>query len=152
MKFATVKNKVHDIPKGAFTSVLWEREAKTKAGCFDIIKKRVRATVRVGINYENMATTQKKRADGKFNKGLKWGTWDEYPYFITHTPKNGDETKYLRAYIGKGSNMTTEWYLNGRKVDVEVVRPMLLASELKAEEITEEKPIVVKVNDILSIG
>ena len=129
MKFATVKNKVHDIPKGAFTSVLWEREAKTKAGCFDIIKKRVRATVRVGIK-----------------------TWDEYPYFITHTPKNGDETKYLRAYIGKGSNMTTEWYLNGRKVDVEVVRPMLLASELKAEEITEEKPIVVKVNDILSIG
>ena len=48
--------------------------------------------------------------------------------------------------------MTTEWYLNGRKVDVEVVRPMLLASELKAEEIDEEKPIVVKVNDILSIG
>ena len=151
MKFMTVKKKVHDIPKGQFTSILWERPAKVHKGCKDTIVKRVRATARIGINYENMASTQVKRSNGKFASGLAWGEWEDYPYFIKHTPKDGDLTHYLRAYLGKGSNVTTEWFLNGRKVPREVIEPMVLTSELKNEPITEEKPIILKTSDILAI-
>ena len=76
----------------------------------------------------------------------------EYPYFIKHTPKNSVETTYLRAYLGKGSHMETEWYLNGRKVDKAIIAPMVLSSELNNDPVMDEKPIVLKVNDILAIG
>lgn len=153
MKYMTIKRKVKDIPKGAFTSVLWERQAKTKKSCTDIIKKRVRATVRIGVDYENLAVTKEYRTStGKQSQGLMWGEWDVFPYFIKHTPKNGTETKYIRMYLGKGSNMNTEWYLNGRKVDKETIKPFILASELKDETIDNEKPVCVKVEDVLSIG
>lgn len=151
MKYATIKNKVRNIPKGQFCSILWERPAKVHKGCNDIITKRVRATARVGINYENMASTQEKRKDGRSKCGLAWGEWDEYPYFIKYTPKDADKTFYLRAYLGKGANMSTEWFLNGMKVPKAVIEPMVLASELKENPITEEKPIVLKVQDILAI-
>lgn len=155
MNLSTCRNRVYNIPKGSYTSVLWEREARVKKGCNDIIKKRVRATVRLGIDYENLASVKRSRATGVMSSvpsGLAWGKWNEFPYFIKHTPKNGSVTDYLRMYLGKGSNITTEWYLNGRKVDKAIIAPMVLASELKDEEITTESPITVKVADILAIG
>lgn len=155
MKFMTLKNKVHKIQKGAYTSVLWEREAKVKKGCMDVVRKRTRATVRLGLDYENLSVVKEGRQKGTMNatpSPLAWGQWDEFPYFIRHKNKSGTETKYLRMYLGKGANITTEWFLNGHKVSKDVVRPLLLASELKDEAIECEKPVVVKVSDILSIG
>lgn len=155
MKFMTLRNKVHKIKNGAYTSVLWEREARVKKGCMDVVKKRTRATVRIGLDYENLSVVKNSRKNGTMAATpapLAWGSWDEFPYFIEHTNKSGQKIKYLRMYLGKGANTTTEWFLNGHKVSKEVVRPMLLASELKEEPIECEKPIVVKVNDILSIG
>lgn len=155
MKYELLKNKVHNVHKGAFTSVLWERDAKTKKSCQDIIKKRVRATVRVGVDYENLSHIKQSRIDGSkpaTSNGLTWGEWKEFPYFIEHTPKNGIKTKYLRAYLGKNAQVTTEWFMNGRKVTKDDISQLVLASELKDEPITEEKPIVVKVDDILSFG
>lgn len=155
MKLSTLRNRVYGIQKGAYTSILWERDAKTKKGCMDCVKKRVRATVRLGVNYENLSTVKTARATGSMptvSSGLAWGKWSEYPYFIKHTPKNSVETTYLRAYLGKGSNMQTEWYLNGRKVDKSIIAPMVLSSELNNDPVLDEKPIVLKVNDILAIG
>lgn len=156
MTINTLRNHVMGIKKGAYTSILWERDAKTKKGCGDVIKKRVRATVRVGINYENLSTVKNSRKMGTMpsvSSGLTWGKWSEYPYFIKHTPKNSvAENTYLRAYLGKGSNMQVEWYLNGRKVSKEVIAPMVLSSELKNDEITDEKPIVLNIKDVLAIG
>ncbi len=155
MKYMTVKNKVKDTRRGAFSSLLWEREVKTKKGCADCIKKRVRATVRFGIDYDHMKAVQEGRKDGILpskNTGLPWGHWDEYPYFIEHTPKGAiTPVHYLRAYIGTGANLTTTYYLNGREVDKKVIEPMVLKSELK-DELVGEKPITVKVSDILAIG
>ena len=48
--------------------------------------------------------------------------------------------------------METEWYLNGRKVDKAIIAPMVLSSELNNDPVMDEKPIVLKVNDILAIG
>lgn len=155
MKATLVRSKVHSIRKGTFTSVLWERDAKVKKGCHDVVKKRVRATVRLGVNYENLSSVKHSRVSGTMPSapsGLSWGKWSEFPYFIEHTPKGGVKTNYLRAYIGKGSNMHTEWFLNGHKVSKEVISPMALSSELKDDPIVDEKPIVLKFDDILSIG
>ena len=33
MKLSTLRNRVYDIQKGAYTSILWERDAKVKKGC-----------------------------------------------------------------------------------------------------------------------
>lgn len=155
MKLVTLKSHVHNVKKGTYTSILWERDAKTKKGCTDCVKKRVRATVRLGMNYENLSIVKAGRATGKMptvSAGLTWGTWSEYPYFIKHTPKNSVETTYLRAYLGKGSNMQTEWYLNGRKVDKSAIAHLVLASELKETPIIDSTPITLKINDILAIG
>lgn len=61
MKLSTLRNRVYGIQKGAYTSILWERDAKVKKGCMDCVKKRVRATVRLGVNYENLSTVKNAR-------------------------------------------------------------------------------------------
>lgn len=151
MKFELVKNKVSSVRKGAFSSLLWERPVKTKKGCMDTITKRVRATVRFGIDYENMQSTKDIRATGKEAAGLQWGTWKQFPYFIEHTPKTSTiKQNYLRAYIGQGANIKTEYFLNGRKVDKSVIAPMCLASEIKEQE--SNRTITINIDNILAIG
>lgn len=149
MKFMTLNSKMKKVRKGAYTSLLWERPAKTKKSCTDIIVKRTRATVRLGINYDNMASTKEKRKLGEapqVSAGLPWGEWLKYPYFIKHKDKT-----YLRAYSGKNANITTEWYMNGRKVNKADVAQYLLKSELQ-ESSEENKVFCLNIDDILSIG
>lgn len=153
MKLQIASKKVHDVRKGSYVSILWERDAKVKKNCSAIIKKRTKAVVRVGINYENMAVTKEKRQAGIEAKGLQWGVWNDYPYFIKHTPKGSSAcVDYLRAYMGNQSQVETEWFMDGRKVDKSQISDWLLASEKKNDEIQAGNPITIKVNDILSIG
>lgn len=124
MNYRTIRETIMKKQPGTFTSILWERPlpllAKVKkAAPQTIITKRVRATVRLGVSYDNMASVQIKRATGELpavNAGLQWGEWLEYPNFIQHKG-----SVYLQCAEAPGSAMTVEYFINGRKATKESV-------------------------------
>lgn len=124
MTYRNIKEIISRKQPGTFTSILWERElpllarVKKENPQFNV-KKRVRATVRLGVSYDNMASVQAKRATGELpsvNQGLTWGTWLEYPNFITHNGKT-----YLQCAEAPGSKMEVEYFINGRPANKEAV-------------------------------
>jgi len=129
MDLATVKTAIVSAPKGANIILEWVRPAKVKKACVDNIEKHVRMVGRMGIEYDNMKSTQEKRESGdapKENAGLQWGEWLEYPYLIQHKGK-----VYLRLYTGtsKKTPPKVEWLCNGETVQRETLDSVLLASE-----------------------
>ena len=130
MNFATLKKVVTGSKKGAFRSIVWEREMKVKkAFAGNIIVKRSAGVVRFGVEYDNMKAVQAKRESGELssqNAGLMWGEWMMYPYFIQHKGN-----VYLRCAKSPKNKVQSEYFLNGRKVDKSVIENMCLASEFK---------------------
>jgi hypothetical protein len=104
---------------------------------------------RLGIEYDNMGQTQSFRESGKApekNEGLPWGTWEQYPYMIKH-----NEKQYLRLYADK-NQIKTEYYIDGEKVDKDVIKDLLLASEFKkVDEDTQQLIMTVSLDSILKI-
>lgn len=154
MKIAKLNKRLDNIQKGAYTSIVWERNAHIKRSCPYIIKKRVFATCRVGINYKNIGYVKNSLINGERNNDftLPWGQWERYPYIIQHTNKKEITNRYLRLYLGTNQSIRSEWYLNGRIVNLEDIKQYLLSSELKELELDKTIPVTVNVNDILSIG
>jgi hypothetical protein len=136
------------IHKGANIVVMWNRNAKTFKGVSDIITKHVRMVGRVGIEYDKQKAVIEKRANGELpseNAGLPWGTFEIYPYLITHKGEN-----YLRLYNGTCPITKTEvhWFKNGAEVTKESIEGLLLASE-KGDKTGD--CFTVKTNDILRL-
>jgi hypothetical protein len=136
--------------RGQFLSVVWQRAAKVRKTCLDVIEKRVVAhSIRAGVVYDNMANVQDKRESGelpKENAGLPWGVWFLFPHIIEH--KGG---YYFRFALNPGvSKFETTWLLNGEPVLRESIASQLLASELQDGEMPDV--ITVKAQDIVSMS
>lgn len=148
MNFSDLKRIVMNCSKGSFHSILWERPMKTKKSyAGQVIVKRSVGVVRFGINYDNMQSVQSKRQTGvlpSVNDGLVWGEWAIFPYFIRHKGK-----MYLRCATSKQNETRSEYFLNGVKVDENVIRPMVLASELHRTD--ELDVFTVNIDNILSV-
>lgn len=100
---------------GAFTAVQWESDVKPAAAHRGVeLRKVVRATVRTGVQYRNLAVNAERETGD-----LPWGTWSLYPFVITH---KGAE--YARLYILDGTVRTT-YYVDGAEVDREAFLPYL---------------------------
>ena len=121
--------------KGQNIYVEWTRDAKTRKACDAIVTKSVRAAVRYGVNYANMASVRDAIASGERGEveSLPWGQWrnGREGMIIEH---NGKE--YCRFACGTFANMKrdVEWTLNGKASSFEQVKPFLLASELTSGE------------------
>ena len=146
MNFETLKKVVLSGTKGAFRSIVWEREMKTKKAYADYnIVKRSTAVVRFGVEYDNIKAVQEKRSTGELpaqNAGLQWGEWLLYPYFIKHKGniylrcatskvKRWRHNAYFICYTGR---IKSEYFLNGRKIDKAIIENMCLASEFRQTE------------------
>jgi len=131
--------------------VEWQREAKTRKEANVTVAKIVRAPIRYGINYANLAVVKDAIADGLREEvqPLPWGQWKAgfVNRIITH---KGNE--YCRFSAASFANLrrSTEWSLNGKAVDFATVRPYLLASEIS----NGETPLVftVKASAITAVG
>jgi hypothetical protein len=101
--------------KGTFAKVTFKSNPKPAAAFKGVDLMKVTTGVfRAGINYANMAVVKDAIANGdKDGVGpLPWGVWDKFPFTITH---KGDT--YLRLATAVGGKVTTDYFVNGVKVD-----------------------------------
>lgn len=134
--------------KGQIATLETKKAVKMKKGQPAFFKAS-KFQARVGVNYENLATTKEGRNDGTLpeeNAGLPWGKWVAFPYLIEH---NGKHYVRLTAFDGNKypATFTDE---NGNVVDKDVVKAGALASEFKT---TDDAPSVfnIPLENIVSI-
>jgi hypothetical protein len=104
---------------------------------------------RIGIQYDNMATVQEKREDGRLpseNQGLTWGEWLFYPYIISHNGK-----RYLRVSKANSNVRYPSKYfdLNGNEVSAEIVKMFALASEFAPK--SDVEVLAIPMDNIVDI-
>lgn len=139
MEFYKLHGILNRTPKGAFKSMVWERQLKTKKQYADnIITKRTTAnSIRFGCSYDNLKAVKAKRESGELppvNAGLLGKHW-LIPNLVLQSDRNGHTL--LRVNLANNSKMETEYFLNGRKVSKEDIAPMCYASETKSHDGTE---------------
>lgn len=152
MEFYKLHRILNNTPKGAFKSMVWERQLKTKKQYADsIITKRTTGTaLRFGCSYSNLKAVKEGRANGTKPSepqpliGRHW----ILPNLISQSDRTGKTL--LRVSLANNSKMETEYFLNGRKVNKEDIAPMCYASETKAHEHTEV--FDVSTDSIISIS
>lgn len=150
MTYRNIKEVIAAKKPGTFTSILWERElpllAKVKKENPQfIVMKRVRAVIRTGVRYDNIANVQAKRESGELpavNAGLKWGEWLEYPNFIQHKG-----AVYLQC--AEGNIQQVEYFINGRQATREAVAVLCPKSAFTDHGKLDK--FTVKVDHILAI-
>jgi len=146
-----ILNIIKNIRKGSNVKVSWQRKCKTKKAVTDIISKQVNAIGRLGIDYNNQQAVITKRQDGFLPEDPQplWkgkGVFVQYPYLIEHT---GNKQLYLRLYNNTGGiSNNVEYFKNGKPVDFDSVKDVLLASE-KTEKSGD--CFCCKLEDVLSL-
>lgn len=117
---------------GQFVSVSTEKRLKLKKAIaaeypgLRIVKKSF-FVARTGIDYDNIAQVQEKRASGEKpaeNQGLAWGEWETFPYTIQHKGK-----RYYRFSFAPNTKRETQYLLNGVIVPKDDIKRFCLASE-----------------------
>ena len=115
--------------KGQIVTLTACRACKTRKDAGNVlVTKRSVFQAQVGVDYNAKASVQEKRESGELPaepQPLPWGEWENFPYVIQHKGK-----RYFRFYTVRNSFVpSVQYYLDGYPVDVEKVRPLLLASE-----------------------
>jgi hypothetical protein len=127
---------------GQFASIRTVRAIKVKKGCPEIVKES-RFTVRIGVNYDNIAKVQENRENGTLpaeNAGLIGREWIVFPY-ILRTLKSG---KYLvRCTPVHNAPRSVEFSCNGKTITREEAAKTAYASEFAEREPTEAFDITV---------
>ena len=137
--------------KGQNVYVEWQRDCKTRKTMQAEVTKRVRAAVRYGVNYANIASIKTAIADGLRGEveSLPWGQW-RTGYENRIIDQTGNEYCRLAASTFASMRRDITWYLNGTIATFAQVKPYLLSSELP----TGETPTVftVKPQTIIAVG
>ncbi len=126
--------------KGQFGSVVINKPLKNRAGVKHDVRKITKMVIRAGINYDNLTVVKEKRESGKLppvNAGLPFGSWVAYPYLIHHKGNH-----YIRLYPASSK---TEYLLDGKPTDIESIKHLVLASEVKPNH---SDCITVNINNI----
>lgn len=130
------------LAKGQYAAAEWESVVKTAAPykAHDV-RKRVRATVRTGVAYANLAQNE-----GRDTGPLPWGEWDLFPWVIVH---NGAD--YFRLYRSEGHAIEVTYTIDGVPATRDEVDAMLTPSARKRSE----GPVLtftVKAENLISIS
>jgi hypothetical protein len=119
--------------KGQFVRIAIKREMKTRKGMPTIIKSS-KLTVRIGVDYSNIASVKEKRENGDLpsqeESTLPWGHWVDglFPYVIEHKGEY-----YVRCTVvnNPNSHSETHYFINGQEKSRDEIESMCLASEFK---------------------
>lgn len=118
--------------KGGIVTVETEREMKVRKGEQPIMKVS-EFQARVGVNYDNIASVQEKRATGELpekNAGLPWGEWKVPNYIIEHKGE-----LYVRmATLNNTFKRAPKFFRNGVEISADEARAASLASEFSTKE------------------
>jgi hypothetical protein len=139
--------------KGQNIKVTFSRPLKARKGAESIVTKVSSVLVRGGIDYSNLSAVKEARENGEIpseeESVLPWGTWEIFPYVITHKGQD-----YIRLYAGTLSNFkpTVQFYIDGKEVTKEAITPLCLASETAEKPEREIKCFTVKAETIVSLG
>lgn len=136
---------------GQFVSITYGKECKMRKGAAQVYKFS-KMTLRCGIEYDNVAAVEAKRANGDLpavNAGLSWGAYVPglYPYIIEHKG-----SLYFRFFTVPNNNHVKPTFVcNGKEITREEAQGLCLASEFQERETTLET-ITLKVEGILDIN
>lgn len=133
--------------KGQICTFTTTRPLKVRKGQAPITKTST-FQARVGVNYDNIATVQEKRANGELpaeNQGLPWGEWEVFPYVIAHKGE-----KYFRCTSIRNNFVSkTEYTRDGFAISKEEAQVAALASEFSTGEPSEV--FNIKLSSILEV-
>jgi hypothetical protein len=142
--------------KGQFVRLAWTRPVAYKKGLDKGIVKETVATVRIGVQYDNIAAVQEQRADGTIpseNQGLRGRHW-VIENCLLKSEKDG--SYLLRCAMVKnndGCKPTVRYLKDGVEVAREVALEGTLASENKTSEQTDQQVIFdLKVQNLMSVN
>ncbi len=149
MIYGEVKKQVESLKKGAFTTVKWNKQLKTRKGIDNKVEKiTIMTSCRFGVDYANMKDTKERNgvgADGKaIVQALPWGQWKHFPYIIEHK-----ENLYLRVTTSPKSKATTTYYKDGVEITKAEAEILCLKSEFSNS--SELSVITVKMENIVSV-
>ena len=132
--------------KGQMVTVVTERPLKVRKG-EELITKLSEFQARVGVNYDNIASVQEKRASGELpevNAGLPWGEWDVPNYTIKHK----DELYIRMATVTNGFKREPVYTRKGVEISAEEAKKAALASEFSP---SNSEVFNIKLSNILEV-
>lgn len=131
MEYTTLKNTIASMGKGTIHTITYSRPMKTRKGVTDTITKTTTMQCRLGVRYDNMASTKEGRANGTLpteNAGLANSLRWVDDNFIENI-YNGN--KMLRVAYANGNKTVTKYFVNGVETTKDAIIPLCLASETK---------------------
>lgn len=124
MKYEEIQELIGKYKKGQFFTITFSKNLpllKQYKGLYSA-KKVSKATVRIGVRYDNIRAVAEKRISGELpvqNAGLPWGEWDIPGYTIKHNGKT-----YLRVSLVNGNPIKNTFYLDGKQTEPDILRVM----------------------------
>jgi hypothetical protein len=148
MKYETLKHIITAKQKGSFSHLIWEKQLPVRKAFNGVtVVKRTQGTVRAGVTYDNMGAVQTKRETGILpseNAGLTWGTWSEFPFFISYKG-----AQYLRVSLDRNNKLESEYYINGVKASKE--QAQMYCTKAAFPDGAKPDVLTIKVDNIISI-
>jgi len=125
-----------------------------------VVVKRSELFVTAGTEYANRREIREAIEAGERGEvqPLPWGTWLEYPYTITHTPKDSTERKeYVRLFPPTEAQLEhfnlsgkVQFFANGQPI--ERTEAVALCGSKAAKEERPSQAFSVAVSNIVSLG
>ena len=133
--------------RGQIASIIYKKTLKVRKEYRDkYFGERISSRlVRVGVEYENLASTKEIRQTGIQPTGLKGFSWIYYPIVL----KNTEDDLYIRLYPFGNNDPKVRYFLNGDEYNLEEIQHYFLASELESSK--DSVCINVKLNNIIAI-
>jgi hypothetical protein len=127
---------------GTYAKATWRKQVKTPAKSGLVVVKQSTATVRAGIEFQNLAQNS-ERVTGP----LPWGVWLMKPWVITH--KGG---LYYRLYLSEGWKVAQEFTIDGEPATKEEAKAVTLPSEWPKPTGEKVMTFTPKAENVLAIN
>jgi len=127
---------------GTYAQATWQKQIKTPAKSGLVVVKQSTATVRAGIEFQNLAQNS-ERVTGP----LPWGVWLMKPWVITH--KGG---LYYRLYLSEGWKVAQTFTIDGQTATKEEAKSVTLPSEWPKPTKEKVMTFTPKAENVLAIN
>lgn len=147
---ATLPKKVADLLaiRGQIVTLKTVRTMKVRKGQPEVLKESTFQT-RLGVNYDNIASVQEKREEGKLpeeNAGLQWGEWLIFPHIIAHKGNH----YYRCTRVNSGFIPKVCYYQNGKEISKDEAKAVCLANEFREGQ--DNEVFTIKVESIVEVN
>lgn len=153
MRYEEIMNIINNTGKGTIHTMTYGKELKTRKGVTAKISKKTVMQIRMGVDYDHLATTIEGRKDGTLppenaglNPSLKWV--DKGRNFLINT-KTG--RVMLRVAYANGNPTKTQYYKDGVPVEKADIEALCLKSEIGSPGKATPSVINISIDKIMSI-